>query len=84
MADKSQNDKDRFRASAERNRSKVEALIRRTMRAGASNVSGLDARSMLEQLRGMDRTIPSDPAHVALVDSIVRSNGWGYRARPSR
>ena len=83
MADKSQDSKARFAAAAERNRAKVERLIRGTMRAGATNVSELDARAMLERVRSMDKTIPSDPAHVALVDSIVRGNGWQYRPRPS-
>ncbi len=84
MADDSQKGKEKFQQSAERNRSKIEGLMRRSMRMGGDTVSGLDARGTLEQLRSMDRTIPSDPAYVALVDSIVRANGWRYRAKPSR
>lgn len=84
MADDNQKGKERFRQSAERNRLRIEGLLRRSTRMGGDSVSGLDARGTLERLRSMDRTIPSEPAYVALVDSTVRANGWRYRARPSR
>jgi hypothetical protein len=82
MAIDGQDGKAQFRDAAQRNRAKVEAAIRRIMKVGSSQVPALNASLLLSQVRSSNRSIPSDTAHIKLVDDIVRTNGWQYRPKP--
>lgn len=72
-----------FRKGAERNRVKVECLMRGLMKVGSNQLPGLNAQMVLDRIHKMNSSIPSDTAHQNLVETIAKTNGWIYQPKPT-